>query len=249
MILMFDIGNTTVGIALAKEDTILKTFRINTNLLKTADEYYLDIIRLIDNLEITDIIISSVVPQITDVLYEVSLKYFELTPITLKPGIKTGIKIKTDNPREVGADLICDAAAVINAEKPTLIIDLGTAIKYIYVKDNTITGVIITPGIEVSIKALVGNTALLPQIEITVPKNVLGNNTIECMQSGVTYGVSAQIDGLIDRIKKEVNETFDVVLTGGLAEIILPLISKPTIHRENLIFEGLLNIYKRNKNN
>lgn len=247
MILMFDIGNTTVGIALAKEDTILKTFRINTNLLKTSDEYYLDIIRLIDNLEITDIIISSVVPQITDVLYEVSLKYFELTPITLKPGIKTGIKIKTDNPREVGADLICDAAAVINAEKPTLIIDLGTAIKYIYVKDNTITGVIITPGIEVSIKALVGNTALLPQIKITVPKNVLGNNTIECMQSGVTYGTAAQVDGLIDMIKAEVKEDFEIVTTGGLSKIINPLIKHEIIDNPLLIFEGLIKIYNLNR--
>lgn len=247
MLLMFDIGNTTVGIALSKNDSIISTYRINTSLLKTADEYYLDIIRLIGNIEIKDIIISSVVPQISEVLMEVSFKYFDLEPITLKPGTKTGVKVNTDNPREVGADLISDAAAVINTNLPTLIIDLGTAIKYIYVKNNTITGVVITPGIEVSIKALVGNTALLPQIRISVPNKVLGTNTIECMQSGVTYGVAAQIDGLISRIKKEVHEEFETIITGGLADIILPLLEKGPIHRENLIFEGLINIYNRNK--
>lgn len=248
MLLMFDIGNTTVGIALSKDDKIINTYRINTSLLKTVDQYYLDIIRLIGNVKIKDIIISSVVPQIDDVITEVSLKYFNIEAITLKPGIKTGIKINTDNPREVGADLISDAAAVINSDHPTLIIDLGTAIKYIYVKNNTITGVVITPGIEVSIKALVGNTALLPQIQIVVPNKVLGTNTIECMQSGVTYGVAAQIDGLIKRISNEVDESFETIITGGLADVILPLLANGTTHRDNLIFEGLINIYNRNKN-
>lgn len=246
MHLLFDVGNTTVGIAIAKDDTINNTFKINTNTTKTADDYYLDIIRLIGNIDITNISITSVVPNVTEVLEEISLKYFELTPLILKAGVKTGIKVNTDNPREVGADLISDAAAILDYPKPTLIIDLGTAIKYIYVKNNEIKGVIITPGIEVSIKALVGNTALLPQISIDVPKNVLGKNTIECMQSGVTYGVAAQIDGLVERISAETNEEFDIIITGGLSELILPLIKKPSTHRINLVFEGLLNIYKRN---
>lgn len=247
MILMFDIGNTTVAISVARDNEILKTYRINTNLNKTADQYYLDIIRLIDNVKIKAVAISSVVPRVTEIINEVSIKYFNLEPLILKQGTKTGIKINTDNPREVGADLISDAAALLNDLNPTLIIDLGTAIKYIYVKNNTISGVIITPGIEVSIKALVGNTALLPQIEITVPKKVLGTNTIECMQSGVTYGVAAQVDGLVTRIRNEVKEDFNIIITGGLADVILPLLSEKVSYRKDLVFEGLLNIYKRNQ--
>jgi len=247
MHLMFDVGNTTVGIALVKNENILKTFRINTSYEKTADQYYLDIIRLIDNVAVEFVSITSVVPHVTEILNEISLRYFNITPLILRAGVKTGIKVNTDNPREVGADLISDAAALIDYDKPVVIIDLGTAIKYIYVKNNTITGVIITPGIEVSIKALVGNTALLPQIDIKIPKRVLGRNTIECMQSGVTYGVAAQIDGLIERIYLETNEEFEIIITGGLAEIIQPLLTKKATLRKNLVFEGLLNIFKRNQ--
>lgn len=247
MLLLIDVGNTTINMAVSKNNKVVKTALLKTNLGKTADEYYLDIKMLFDLSEIKDVVISSVVPVVTKELVELSNKYLNLDPLTIQPKVKTGVKVVTDNPREVGADLIAVSAAVVNSEKSHLIIDLGTATKYIYVKKNAISGVIITTGVEISIKALVGNTALLPNIDIQVPKKVLGTNTIECMQSGVTYGVAAQIDGLIEMIKKEVNEDFDIITTGGLAKIINPLINHKIIDDPLLIFKGLINIYNLNR--
>lgn len=249
MILLFDVGNTNISIGLSDGQKILHTFRLNTEITKTADEYFIAIRSLFDTNQIKEIAISSVVPRITEKLKEISEKYFKIDPLIVGPGVKTGLNIKTDHPREVGADLICDAVSVEDYKKPMLIVDLGTAIKYIYVKNKTILGVIITPGVNISIKALVGNTALLPDIDIEVPKKVLGTHTIACMQSGVTYGVAAQVDGLIERIKDETKEDFDVILTGGLSEMIAPLCKYPLTRDPNLVLIGLLKILYRNERN
>lgn len=246
MLLIFDVGNTTIGLGISDYKKVIKTFKLSTNLDKTADEYYLDIKRMINDYNIKDVIIASVVPGVTKVLYDLSCKFLKFEPMILEPGLKTGIKIRTDNPKEVGADLICDAAALIDSPVSNLIIDFGTATKYIYLKNNSINGVIITPGIKISIEALIGNTALLPNIDIVVPKKILGTNTIECMQSGVTYGVAAQVDGLIEMVKREVNEQFDVIITGGLASLIAPLLTHKTNKKPNLTYEGLINIFNRN---
>ncbi|MDY0074805.1 MAG: type III pantothenate kinase [Acholeplasmataceae bacterium] len=246
MILLFDVGNTTVGIGISDGTTILETYRLNTEIQKTADEYWLQMRGLLPIQEIEHVAISSVVPRMTEKLKEISSKHFHVEPLIVGPGVKTGLNIKTDHPREVGADLICDAVAVEPSDQPTLVVDLGTAIKYIYVKQKTILGVIITPGVVISIKALVGNTALLPDIDIEIPKKVLGTNTISCMQSGVTYGVAAQVDGLIERIREEVLEDFDVILTGGLSETIAPLCKHPLTRDPDLVLKGLLSIYLRN---
>lgn len=247
MRLLFDIGNTTIGVALLDNDQkIIQTHRLNSNLTKTADEYYLDIKQLI-NLEIVnDIAIASVVPALTKIIKTVSTKFFELEPFIIQPSTKTGLQVITDNPKEVGADIICTSVAVIDKKESTLIIDLGTATKYIYIKKNSIIGVILTPGIKISIGALVGNTALLPEIDIKVPAKVLGTNTVECMQSGSTYGVAAQVDGLIEKIKEEVKEDFKIVITGGFSKIITPLLSHKTIIEPNLIYLGLNSIYNKN---
>ncbi|MDX9692314.1 MAG: type III pantothenate kinase [Acholeplasmataceae bacterium] len=247
MILLFDVGNTNISIGLSDGQKILHTFRLNTEISKTADEYYIAMKSLFDQKDISEVAISSVVPRITEKLKEISEKYFKIEPLIVGPGIKTGLNIKTDHPREVGADLICDAVSVEDFQKPMLVVDLGTAIKYIYVKNKTILGVIITPGVNISIKALVGNTALLPDIDIEVPKKVLGTHTIACMQSGVTYGVAAQVDGLIERIKEETKEDFDVILTGGLSEMIAPLCKYPLTRDPDLVLKGLLKIHARNE--
>lgn len=247
MILLFDVGNTNISIGLSDGKNILNTIRLNTEVQKTADEYWIQMKNFFHADDIEAVAISSVVPRITEKLKEISLKRLSKEPLIVGPGVKTGLNIKTDNPREVGADLICDAVAVEDTEKPSLVIDLGTAIKYIYVKHKTIRGVIITPGVNISIKALVGQTALLPDIDIEVPKKVLGTNTITCMQSGVTYGVAAQVDGLIDRIQKEVNDEFQVILTGGLSETIAPLVFAPLERDPDLVLKGLLKIYLRNE--
>lgn len=244
-ILLIDVGNTTINIATYRDDKLLKNFKLNTDTSKTSDEYYLDLNKFYDLTNIKDVVIASVVPYITNELVTLFKNHLNIDPILLQPKTKTGVNIIADNPREVGADLIAGAASLDN--KSYLIIDLGTATKYIYVKNKTILGVVITPGVEISIKALVGKTALLPNIDIYVPKKVLGNNTTECMQSGVTYGAAAQIDGLIELIKDEVKDDFKVLITGGLAPLIKPLIKHEVLCNPNLIFEGLLKIYHLNR--
>ncbi len=248
MILLFDVGNTNINIGIVTNDRITKTYRLNTEVNRSADEYYIQIKHLFDPSDVTRIALSSVVPRITEKLIDLSRRHLEIEPLVVGPGIKTGIKIQTDHPKEVGADLICDAVAVMNNERPTLVIDLGTANKYIYVKNKTILGAIISPGVALSIKALVGHTALLPDIDIEVPRRVMGTNTIECMQSGVTFGVAAQVDGLIDRIALERQESFSVVLTGGLSELIEPLVTKNVERDADLLLKGLLDILKKNEN-
>jgi len=248
MILLFDVGNTNISIGISDGQHILTTYRLNTEVSKTADEYYIQIKSLIDVKTIDEIAISSVVPRITERLKDIANRFFGIKdPLIVGPGVKTGLNVKTDNPREVGADIICDAVGVELINHPVLVVDLGTANKYIYVKNKTILGVIITPGVNISIKALVGNTALLPDIDIEVPKKVLGTNTIACMQSGVTYGVAAQVDGLIERIKDEVKESFDVILTGGLSQTIAPLCKYPLTRDPDLVLKGLLAILGKNE--
>ena len=249
MILLFDVGNTDIKIGTANLQGIKKTYRIKTQTNKTADEYYVQLRNMIDCDEVKEIVIASVVPKVTELLKEIATERFLITPIVLGPGVKTGVNVKTDNPKEVGADLIAAAAgAATKYGKSSLIIDLGTATKYIYVHNDTILGVIISPGVAISIMALVSNTALLPDIEIEVPKRVLGTNTITCMQSGVTYGVAAQVDGLIKRIKKEIkNDSITVVATGGLSKTIQPLCEEPMIVDEHLVLDGLFSIYLKNQ--
>ncbi|MDR2867492.1 MAG: type III pantothenate kinase [Acholeplasmatales bacterium] len=248
MILLFDIGNSTIGVALAKENSIISNYRLNTDLSKTYDEYFYSLKSIIDIQEIKAIAISSVVPRITEQIIKLSRKYFQIEPLVVEVGVKTGISVKTDAPKEVGSDLICDCAGLEGlANQGVLIIDLGTATKYLYCKDNAILGAIITCGIAVSQKALVTKTALLPDVELKVPSHVLGRNTTECIQSGSSYAVAAQIDGLIERIKLEVKEDFLVLTTGGLSSFILPLCQHKMIREPLLVFKGLLKIYHKNK--
>lgn len=246
MLLLFDVGNTNICITTCEDNVINPSItRITTLLNRSCDEYYLIIREMIKLTNIDGIAISSVVPDVTTVLKEMCIKHLNINPLILGPKVKTGVSITADNPREVGSDLICDTAGVGSEE--ALIIDLGTATKYIYAKNKGLRGVVIAPGVVISMKALINNTALLPEIEIKTPDKVLCNNTISCMQSGVTYGVASQVDGMIERIKEEVkNLNLRIVATGGLADLIVPL-TKHEIEIDNLLtFKGLLEIYRRN---
>ena len=246
MLLLFDVGNTNICITTFNGNKLDENIiRITTLLDRSCDEYFLILKEMVDLKNVKSVAISSVVPDVTNALRTLSTKHLNIEPLVLEPKVKTGVGIKADNPREVGADLICDVAGFNGNEG--LIIDLGTATKYIYTKNNTLSGVVICPGVGVSIKALVQNAALLPEIDIKVPNRVLGNNTITCMQSGVTYGVASQVDGMIDRIKEEVkNPNLKVIATGGLAKLIIPLTKNEIEIDELLTLKGLLEIYRRN---
>ena len=197
--------------------------------------------------KIDDIIISSVVPIITSALVKLFKKYLNIDPKILAPKFKTGVKVKVDDPKTVGADLICDCVGALRYANTALIIDLGTATKYIYMKDKTFVGCSISPGIAISMKALASEAALLPYIELVKPEKVISTNTINCMQSGLVYGAKAQIDGMIDMIKKEVdNPNMTIIATGGLSKLIIPLSEHEIILDSMLTLVGLQDIYIKN---
>ena len=248
MILLVDIGNSNVVLALSENDKVVETFRLKSNIDKTSDEYYVSIKSVLKDYDIEDVIISSVVPVITSALKKVFVRLYKKEPLILGPGIKTGVALKVDDPKTVGADIICDCAGIKGIADEAVIVDLGTATKYIYVKNQTFYGVSIAPGVSVSMKALVNSAALLPSVELVSPKKVIGTSTINCIQSGVIFGAAAQVDGMIDRIKEEIgNPNVEVIATGGLSKLIVPLCKNDIKLIEDLTTLGLLKIYYLNK--
>ena len=247
MVLLVDVGNSNVVFGFAKDNEIIDTFRFKSLTDITTDEYFLLIKTMLDKYEIDDVIISSVVPVITSALKKLFNKYLKKDPIIIGPGIKTGIELIVDDPKSVGTDIICDCAGAMKRFNEAIIIDLGTATKYIYVKKNKFLGCSIAPGVSISMKALVNNAALLPQFELITPKKIINTNTIGCMQSGVLYGSACQVDGMVDRLHKELsNNNIPIIATGGLSKIIIPLCNHEILRVENLTLYGLLEIYKKN---
>jgi len=227
MILVIDVGNSHTVIGVYKEEKLLGHWRISTNLKKTEDEYGILVKGLLDNsklslADIKGIVISCVVPPIIWILKKMSADYFKVSPIIVGPGIKTGIYIKTDNPKEVGADRIVNAIAAYKLYGgPVIIIDFGTATTFCAVnKDGVYLGGAIAPGIEISAEALAEKTAKLPKIEVSKPQHSIGSNTIAAMKSGIFFGYLGLTNELIRRFKKELGEDSLVVATGGYSELI-----------------------------
>lgn len=247
MILLVDVGNSNIVFGFSDDKEIKITFRLKTFTDKTSDEYYILIKSMLDSYRVEDVIISSVVPIVTSALKKLFSKYYHIEAKIIGPGIKTGVQLKVDDPKTVGADMICDAAGAMTLANEAIVLDLGTATKYIYVKNNVFYGCSIAPGVAISMKALVSNAALLPSIELICPKKVIGTNTITCMQSGVIFGAASQVDGMIDRILEEIqNPKVAVIATGGLSSLIVPLCRHWIERKENLTLIGLLEIYKKN---
>jgi len=254
MILVIDVGNTHTVIGVYKEEKLLGHWRISTDLNKTEDEYGMLLKSLLfnSNLSFSDIksvVISCVIPPASWILKKMSKDYFKVTAIVVEPGTKTGICIKLDNPKEVGADRIVNAIAAYELYGgPVIIVDFGTATTFCAIdKDGNYLGGAIAPGIEISAEALAEKTAKLPEIEIIKPKNSIGSNTISAMQSGIFFGYLGLTNGLIRRFKKELGEDSVVVATGGQAELIgneSKLIDKINPY---LTLQGLRMIYEMNK--
>ena len=254
MIFVLDVGNTNIVLGVYKEGQLLRHWRIATNRGKTADEYAMTLKALFRDAslsfeQVRGIIISSVVPPIMAELEIVCKKYFRIEPLIIGPGIKTGLDIKYENPREVGADRIVNAVAAIELyECPLIVVDFGTATTFCYVNEKKqYLGGVIAPGVMISTEALFTYAAKLPRIEVAKPEKVIGTNTINAMQSGVYYGYVGQVEGIVDGIKRQFNSEPTVIATGGLA----PLIAEGTksIHYVNqwLTLQGLYSIYKKNE--
>ena len=257
MLLAFDIGNTNIVIGVFQQKNLLADWRIASDRLKTYDEYGLLVEQLFQcsNLrraDVTDIIISSVVPNLTDVLKLMCERYFHMAPMVVGNGLKTGMPIRYENPKEVGADRIVNAVAAIELYgAPLIILDFGTATTFCVVNEKgEYLGGAIAPGIGISLNALVERTAQLPKVEMTVPDKVIGKTTVHAIQSGLLYGYCGLVDGMVRRIAKELHaplEQIKVIATGGLAELIHA--NSETIQQVNqmLTLQGLRILYDKNK--
>lgn len=253
MLLVIDVGNTNIVLGIFKDQELVDHWRVSTDRLRTTDEYgvlirHLFYLNGVNSEEIDAIIISSVVPPVMPTLERMCQRYFGLTPLVIGPGVKTGMDIKYDNPREVGADRIVNAVAAY--EKfggPVIIIDFGTATTFCAVdKKGTYLGGAICPGIRISTDALVQRTAKLPRIEVVQAEKVICRNTVESMQAGVFYGFVGQVDGIVTRMRRELGCKARVVATGGLAVIVAPATDAIDVVEPMLTLEGLKIIYDRN---
>lgn len=256
MILTIDVGNTNIVLGAYNGDELSFVSRISTDAAKTDSEYAMLIKNILSHYNITgpDIdgaAISSVVPPLTDVIKDATEMICGVKSIVVGPGIKTGINLLADNPLQVGADLICACVAAYNLyEPPVVVVDMGTATKILLVDDKAcFTGASIIPGAKLSLKALAGGTAQLPQISLDAPRKVLGKNTVDCMRSGIIFGNASMIDGMIDRIIDEIGGTPTLVATGGLSGSIIPHCKHEIIIDDDLILKGLLILYNKNKKN
>ncbi|WP_442602076.1 type III pantothenate kinase [Paenibacillus sp. KN14-4R] len=253
MILVIDVGNTNIVLGLYKEKELLHHWRISTNRSATADEYGMTVYNLfryadIKLEQIEGVIISSVVPPLMFVLENLCLHYLKKTPYIVGPGIKTGLNVRVDNPKEVGADRIVNAVAALEQYgSPCVIVDFGTATTYDYIDQvGQLVGCAIAPGIGISTEALYQRAAKLPRIELVKPKSVVGKNTVSAMQAGIIYGYVSQVDGIVDRIKEEFKVEPTVVATGGLAELIASESRTINVVNPLLTLQGLQLIYEKN---
>lgn len=253
MILAIDMGNTNIVIGCVDHEKTYFVERISTDKKKTALEYavsFKTVLELysIDIDKIDGAILSSVVPPLQNVILEAVEKITGIRPQVVGAGVKTGLNIKMDNPKTVGADMIVDAVAAIKEYgAPLIIIDMGTATTMSVIdKDGNYIGGMIAPGVRLSMEALASNAAQLYRVSLETPKKTIGKNTIDCMQSGLMFGTASMIDGMIDRIEKELGYSTTVVATGGLAKTIVPMCNHEIILEDDLLLRGLMVIYEKN---
>ena len=253
MILAIDIGNTNIVLGCIDNNKTYFIERLSTIKTKMELEYAIDIkmvldLHGIDAGKLEGAIVSSVVPQITNVVKEATEKILKKKTLVVGPGVKTGLKIMMDNPAQLGSDLVADAVAGIDGYEPPLIIfDLGTANTVCVVDSNkNYIGGMIYPGIYTSLNALTANASQLSGISLEAPKRIIGKNTVECMKSGVIYSNAACMDGIIERLEEELGQPATVIATGGLAKKIVPHCRKKIILDDELLLKGLLVIYNKN---
>jgi type III pantothenate kinase len=254
MLLAIDIGNTNIVVGLFKDKELLANWRMTTHLHKTVDEYAILILDLFRSCgtgirEVDAIICSNVVPPLTPIFKEIGEKYFGIPPLFVGHKMETGLKICYSNPQEVGADRIVNAAAAFEIYGgPLIIVDFGTATTFCAISANgEYLGGVISPGIMISAEALFTRTAKLPKVELNRPQTVIGKSTVGSMQSGILIGFACMVDGLVSRIKNEMEGNPFVVATGGLAPLVAPESKTIQEVRPDLTLEGLRLLYEKNR--
>ncbi|MBQ8590507.1 MAG: type III pantothenate kinase [Firmicutes bacterium] len=260
MLLAFDVGNTNIVLGVFKDGQLIQNWRMETDTKKSADEYGILINQLFEyeglkTSDVKDVIISTVVPPVLFTLQHLSTKYFHRRAIVVGPGLKTGLIVKYDNPKQVGADRIVNAvAALAKYGGPLIIIDFGTATTFCAVSEKAeYLGGTIAPGIKISSDALFEKTAKLPRVELEAPGQTICKNTNESMQSGLVYGYMGLVERIVTQMKKELKETYhidkkvQVVATGGLATLINSGVDCIDEVDKMLTLEGLRIIYEKNR--
>ncbi|MEK5182835.1 type III pantothenate kinase [Paenibacillus odorifer] len=255
MMLAVDIGNTNIVLGVYRKRELLHHFRLSTARQSTVDEYGVMIHNLfhmsgISVKEVEGVIISSVVPPLVKTIEDMCIKYIGKDPLIVGPGIKTGLNLRYENPREIGADRIVNAVAAIEQYKcPLVVVDFGTATTFdcIDAGANYLGGAIV-PGLGISTEALYQRASKLPRIELEKPKKVIGRNTVHAMQAGIIFGYAGQVEGIVKRIKVEMNAPeLKVISTGGLASLIAGETDCIDEVNPMLTLEGLRIIYDRNQ--
>ena len=254
MLLAIDIGNTNVVLGVFDGERLHQSWRIGTKAQITEDEYAMVLKDLfgfagIEFRQVDGIIISTVVPPLLLVMVEMSRKYFKREPLVVTHELRTGITLAYENPKEIGADRIVNAAAAFRFYGgPLIIVDFGTATTFCAVtKDGQYLGGAITPGVRISAEALYQRAAKLPRVELVRPSSVIGRDTVTAMQAGVLFGYAGLVDGIVERMRREFAPDAKVVATGGLAEMVAPETSSITEVRPDLTLEGLRYLYEINR--
>lgn len=253
MILAIDMGNTNITLGCYENNKLVFVSRMYTERHKTFDEFatqLLDIFNLYDvsPKDFSGAILSSVVPELTDIIARAVFLTIKKRPLIVGKDHNGALKVDVLPIEHLGADLICGCVGAIEKYSlPCLVVDMGTATKILAIdKNGYFVGCIIAPGVKISLDALTQNAALLPSISFTKPKNVVGTNTVECMQSGSVYGSAAMLDGLISRMTRELNfDNTTIVSTGGYSKGIIPCCETQIVYDENLLLDGLLAIYNK----
>jgi len=253
MLFAIDIGNTNIVMGVYQENILKHHWRISTDINKTSDELAVLFKQLFTYkgatlADVNAVVISSVVPTIMSAIETMCAEYIKVKPLIIGPGMKTGLVIKFDNPKEVGADRIVNAAAAVEKYgAPVVIVDFGTATTFDAIStEGYYLGGAITPGIGISMDALFSKAAKLPRVELQKPDSVIGKSTVKGMQSGIVYGYIGQVDGIVGRMKKELGGTPVAIATGGLAGFIATHCETINYIDPFLTLDGLKVIYERN---
>lgn len=254
MLLVMDVGNSHTKLGLFKGDTLVASWRVTTTTERTADELRVLLSTLLMQEEtnwnsIRGCCIASVVPPVNTTIEQVCRTVLDLTPVFVVPGIRTGITIKVENPKEVGADRIANSVAAADEYGgPVIVVDLGTATKLEVISEHSeYLGGLIAPGIQISADALFDRCAKLSRVEIVKPESVIGKDTVSHIRAGLTFGTADMVDGLIARISQEMRATPKVVATGGFAPLIGPICKRVQHVDPALTLKGLRAVYAKNE--
>jgi len=257
MLLTIDVGNTNTVLGVFNKDKLEQSWRVKTDPRDTADELWLQYSALVDGFDITGVAICSTVPAVLrEIRKLLDEHYSEIKSTIIEPGVKTGVPLLVDNPKEIGADRIVNslaAFALYGSDGPAIVVDFGTSTNLDVVSPKgEFLGGALAPGIEISVEALAARAAQLRKVELVRPKSVIGKNTVEALQSGTIYGFAGQVDGLVNRIIDELADLYPqagevvVIATGGLAPLVLGISETIEFHEPDLTLIGLRLVHERN---